>query len=377
MPLERLIDQPRARTLLERMVQDGRLPHALLFWGPPGSGKSVAAMELARWLNCREGLAGPCGLCDACIQFRTLENPHLNYVLPLPGKALVDSEEGELTEAGATELAAIFRRKAEEPYSAAAYTGGQFVLIGQIRAVLHWASRKSFDDLPRVALIDHADRLREEAGNALLKLLEEPPPNFILILTARDQEDILPTLRSRCQAVEFDRLKADTIAHYISREDKIDTATAQRIARLCGGDLSRALEFSEQPQQAQDLHELAINIVRHSLGRNPIEFDTLLEKWNPLTLADQYLILEIISTWLRDAALLQNLGSAGEARIIHSDRLDLLQKFVANCPGADFATAADKVDQARRRLEGNALAPLTLLVLSRELYHAVYHRRAV
>jgi DNA polymerase III subunit delta' len=328
-------------------------------------------------LNCREGLAGPCGLCDACVQFRTLENPHFNYVLPLPGKALVDSEEGELTETGATELTAIFKRKAEEPYSAAVYPGGQFVLIGQIRSVLHWASRRSFDDLPRVALIDHADRLREEAGNALLKLLEEPPPNFILILTARDQDDILPTLRSRCQAVEFDRLKTDTIARFLSQCESINAATAQRIARLCSGDLSRALEFASQPQQAEELHDLAINLVRHSLGRNPLEFELLLEKWNSIGLADQFLVLEIVSTWLRDAALLQNLGAVGEGRIIHSDRLDLLQKFVANCPEADFAEAADKVDQARSRLDGNALAPLTLLVLSRELYRAVYHRRAV
>jgi DNA polymerase-3 subunit delta' len=358
------------------MVQENRLPHALLFWGPPGSGKSVAALELVRWLTCREGLTGPCGQCNSCVQFRTLEHPHLTYLMPLPGKALVDSEEGELTEAGAAELAAILKHKAEEPYSTAVIPGGQYLLIGQIRALLQWASRRSFEDLPRLALVDRADRLREEAGNALLKLLEEPPPNFILVLTASSQDDVLPTLRSRCQAVEFDRLSAATIERVL-RDRGLEEAAAARLARLCGGDLSRALEFASHPEIAQQLNELAINVVRHSLGRNPIEFDALLEEWGKLDLADQLLVLEIISTWLRDAALLQSLGAEAEKRVIHLDRLDLLKKFVANCPVADFVQAADKVDEARWRLRGNALASLILVALSRELYRAVYHRKAV
>jgi DNA polymerase-3 subunit delta' len=376
MPLERLIDQSRARILIERMVQDSRLPHALLFWGPAGSGKSVAAIELARWLNCREGLAGPCGQCNSCIQFKSLEHPHFSYILPLPGKALVNSEEGELTEAGASELSNIFARKAEEPYGSAVYPGGQYILIGQIRALLQWASKRSFEDLPRVALIDRADRLREEAGNALLKLLEEPPPNFILVLTAQSQEDILPTLRSRCQAVEFDRLRTESVERFLTRHGQQET-DARRLSRLCGGDLSRGLNFASQPQVADEFHELAINIVRHSLGRNPIEFDALLEQWNHLGLADQLIVLEITATWLRDAAVLQALGPQAVKRLMHLDRLELLEKFVVNCPEADFAAAVAKVDEACQHLEGNALAPLTLLVLSRELYRAVYHRKPV
>ena len=73
----------------------------------------------------------------------------------------------------------------------------------------------------------------------------------------------------------------------------------------------------------------------------------------------------------------ETLGSEAESRLIHLDRFELLKKFVANCPVADFVQAAAKVDEARMRLQGNALAPLTLVVLSRELYRAVYQRKAV
>ena len=377
MSLNRLISQPRARSLIERMVLENRLPHALLFWGPAGSGKSVAAIELARWLNCRRGLDGPCDICASCVQFRTLEHAHFSYLLPVPGKALVDSEEGELTAEGAVQIAEILKRKGQEPYSLAEYPGGQNILIGQIRALLQWASKRAFDHLPQLALIDHAHRLREEAANALLKLLEEPPPNFILLLTAPAQEDILPTLRSRCQAVEFDRLKAETVEQTLRQKAGLDEASSSRVARLCGGNLSRALEFAAKPQEAEQLYELAINIVRYSLGRNPLEFNPLLESWSQRGYEDQLLVLEIISAWLRDAAILQSLGDAAQPKIIHQDRLDLLHKFVANCPRADFAEATFRVDEARRYLEGRALAPLTLISLARDLYRAIYQKQPV
>jgi DNA polymerase-3 subunit delta' len=377
MPLERLIHQPRARALIERMVQGNRLPHALLFWGPAGSGKSAAGIELARWLNCRQGLSGPCGQCDACRQFATLEHPHLSYLMPLPAKALVNSDEGELTEEGAENLSQILRRKGQEPYRTCDYRGGQFILIGQIRSLLQWAGKRTFDNLPQLALIDRADHLREEAANALLKLLEEPPPNFLLLLTAEAQEDILPTLRSRCQAVEFEALPDAVVSAALQLKTGLGQNQCHTIARLCAGNLSRALEFAADPPRAAQLYDQAINLVRYSLGRNPLEFHSVLEKWAATELPEQHLMLEIVTTWLRDAALLQSLGSAASLRLIHQDRVELLSKFVANCPHADFAAAVLRVEEARRRLSGKVLAPLVLVALARDLYRTIYGRQPV
>ncbi|MCX6641325.1 MAG: AAA family ATPase [bacterium] len=377
MALQRLIDQHRARRIIESMVRDGRLPHAMLFWGPPGTGKSAAAIELARWLNCEQAPSGPCGQCEDCVRFGRLEHPHFSYQIPLPGKALVDSDSGDLTDAGAAQLAEIFSQKGENPYRSAEYSGGQFILIGQIRHLLQWANLRSFTDKPRVALIDHADRLREEAGNALLKLLEEPPPNFFLILTAETPEDILPTLRSRCLLIEFSRLKPETIREQLYTSGYQDDAENSRIARLSGGNLTRALEFAGEPEKTMMLYDLAINIVRHALGRNPLEFDQQLEKWDKQDLQDQMLVLEIIAAWLRDAAMLKETGLEDQPGIINSDRIELLKKFVQNCPNADFIDAVKNVEEARRNLETNALASLTLIMLARRLHKSVYQKDPV
>ena len=375
MPLERVIEQQRARRIIESMVRENRLPHALLFWGSAGIGKSVAAMELARWLNCEQHPDGPCGTCESCVKFRTLEHPHFSYQLPLPASALVNSEEGELTRVAAEQLAEIFKEKGKDPYRSAEYPGSQFILIGQIRSLLRWANIRSFNDKHRLALIDHADRLREEAGNALLKLLEEPPPRFILVLTAETPEDILPTLRSRCHSIEFVRLSTATIEHELRSRGFEETEELRRIVNLSGGNLSRALKYAEDPQQAAQLHDFAINVVRHSLTRSPIELNKIAEAWSRKDHAEQSLILEIVAAWLRDAAMLQQLGEAGEQRVIYSDRLDLLKKFVANCPRADFISAANAVEQARNSLESNLLPPLVIALMARKLYRAVHRRK--
>jgi DNA polymerase III subunit delta' len=374
MPLERLVDQSRARRIIESMVQDNRLPHAMLFWGPPGIGKSVTAIELARWLNCDLSPEGPCGKCDSCIQFRRLEHPQFSYQIPLPGKALVDTDSGDLTEAGAVQLVDIFNKKGEDLYRAAEYSGGQFILIGQIRHLLQWANLKSFSDKPRLALIDHADRLREEAANALLKLLEEPPPNFILILTAESPEDILPTLKSRCLQIEFLRLKSETIEAQLVSRGYSNKQDLYRISRLCSGNLTRALDYAVQPEKSSALFDLGINLVRHSLGKNPVEFDPFLEKWDKEALQDKLQILEIMAAWLRDAAFLKENSKTQPTQVINSDRIDLLQKFVQNCPRADFISAVLAIDNARRNLESNALASLTLITLARKLHRAIYQK---
>ncbi|MBU1652854.1 AAA family ATPase [bacterium] len=372
MPLNRILEQPRARRILESMVTGERLPHALLFWGPPGVGKSASAIELARWLNCHQELEGPCGQCESCVKMATLEHPHFSYQMPLPRKALADADTGELSQSGAEELSEILRAKGADLYASAKFTAAQFILIGQIRSLIRWANVKSFSQKPRIALIDHADALKEEAGNALLKLLEEPPPEFILILTAETPEDVLPTLLSRCQPVEFDRLSDSIIDNELEKRGIQDVDTRKRLAHLSSGNLTRAIDFASKPETMEELMALGIDIVRHSLGKNPLQLNPHLESWNALTADQRTLVLEIITAWLRDAALLSAWGETSLPRLIHTDRIELLRKFVTNCPRADFTEAARQIETARFNIERNVLPPLVFTNLARNIYRTIY-----
>ncbi|TKJ42211.1 hypothetical protein CEE37_00615 [candidate division LCP-89 bacterium B3_LCP] len=375
MPLTNIINQKKALRIIESMVTGHRLPHALLFWGPAGVGKSYAAIELARWLNCEMGKEGPCGNCASCLQFATLEHPHFSYQIPLPAKALVASDSGELSNEGTQRYPEILKKKAEDPYRKVEYSGAQFILIGQIRSLLQWAAKRSFEDKPRLALIDHAGKLKEEAANALLKLLEEPPPDFILVLTAESPEDILPTLQSRCHLVEFSNLSDETIQAELGKRGLQDPSEVNRISHLANGNLSRAIDFFENMDKTNALLDLAINIIRHALSRNPLEMNSWVDKWEKEDLSGRLFILEVISAWFRDALLIKTADVEDNPKVIHTEHIELLQKFVKNCPDADFILAVKHVEEARRSLQGNTLAPLTLLVLARRLYSAVYRKK--
>jgi DNA polymerase-3 subunit delta' len=377
MPLQNIIEQDKTRRLIERMVTEERLPHALLFWGPSGVGKSATAIELARWLSCDEFPAGPCGECRSCLQFRTLEHPHFRWIFPLPRSAFRNPESGDLSDKGTEEVAEVMKRKGNDPYVPVDIAGAQFILIGQIRALIQWATIKTFTGKPRLALVEKADKLKEEAGNALLKLLEEPPPDFFLVLTVETPEDILDTLRSRCHSVEFDRLSSSVIAVELQKRGSEDSEQTRHIARFCGGSLGRALEVAGDLKRANQMQDLAIEIVRHSLTKDPTKLDEYLDEWQTYSHRERMLVLDIVAAWLRDAAVIQALGKDGESRVIHSQRLDLLNKFVQNCPQADFIKAVSYVEKARRLLESNMLPALTLVMLARNLYASVYRRRPI
>ncbi len=377
MPLENVIEQIKARRLLEKMVTEERLPHALLFWGPSGVGKSAAAIELVRWLNCGQFPSGPCGQCRDCLSFQTLEHPHFRWIFPLPRSAFKNPETGDLSDKGAETVAEMMAEKSGDLYAPAEVPGAQFILIGQIRSLIQWATVKTFTGKPRLALIERADKLKEEAGNALLKLLEEPPPGFFLVLTVETPEDVLDTLRSRCHAIEFDRLSPPAVAAQLQKRGWDDSEQTRQIARFCGGSLGRALAFARDPQQTEAIQELAIDIVRHSLTKDPTKLDDYIEEWQKRQPSERMLVLDIIASWLRDAAVIQALGEEGESRVIHARRLELLKKFVRNCPQADFVAAVSNVEQARRLLESNMLPPLTLVMLARNLYASVYRRRPI
>jgi DNA polymerase-3 subunit delta' len=176
------------------------MTHAWLFTGPPGSGRTTAARAFAAALQCPD--AG-CGRCHAC---RTvLAGSH-------PDVRLVATESRQLS-------------------------------IAQIREAVQWASRVPAGGRWNVLLIEDADRLTgnsEAAANALLKMLEEPPPRTVWLLAAPSTEDLLPTLRSRCRSVRLSSPPAAAVAELLVSRDGVDPAMAGFVSRATQGHVGRA-----------------------------------------------------------------------------------------------------------------------------------------
>lgn len=173
------------------------MTHAWLFTGPPGSGRSTAALAFAAALQCPD--AG-CGVCAACRT--TLAGSHVDVRVIRTAQLSIGVDEARALVAGAARLPA----------------GGRW----------------------QVLLVEDADRLTDQAANALLKALEEPTPRTVWLLCAPSVEDVIPTIRSRCRHVGLRTPPAAAVAEVLQRRDGVDPAMAHFAARASQGHIGRA-----------------------------------------------------------------------------------------------------------------------------------------
>ncbi len=201
-----IIGQEKAKHLLGNVMRRKRIPHAYLFTGIPGIGKTSTARAFTMLLNC-ESPSGieACGTCSSCHKMLNGNFPDFVSVQP----------------------------------------DGQNIKIEQIRELNRSLGYAPFAGGYRVCVIHRAEAMTGEAANAFLKTLEEPPPGNIFVLNAVEPRDLLPTIVSRCQRVGFRPLKSHEIMEQLALRTDLDEASAATLARAADGSLGRALKMSD------------------------------------------------------------------------------------------------------------------------------------
>ena len=173
-----ILGQTPVVAMLRQALARRTLPHALLFVGPEGVGKRTTALALAAETMCTAGLGEACGSCIGCVQVAAGTHPDLR----LEGFGV--DERGERRER---------------------------VLIEQVRAVQAFLGGRALSGHGKIAIFEEAQALTEDAQNALLKTLEEPPRGSLIVLVSYNASRLLPTVRSRCHRAAFAPLRAETM----------------------------------------------------------------------------------------------------------------------------------------------------------------------
>ena len=207
-----------------RTIRAGRLASTFLFVGPPGIGKKLFALQLAQGLLCErrpEEALDPCGECPSCAQVLAGTHPDIHVVGKpadgnnIPIKSLIGKDETRNRE-----------------------------------GLCYDISLKPFSGRRKFGIIDDADYLgvgQGESANCLLKTLEEPPPQSILILIGTSEQRQLPTIRSRCQVVRFSPLVETDVAELLlSTGECNDENIARKAAALSGGSLAKAIQWCDE-----------------------------------------------------------------------------------------------------------------------------------
>ena len=236
--------QPAIRQQLDTILSGGRLPHAILMYGEPGSGTLPAALSLANDILCVNPVNGKaCRACASCHRAAKNIHPDMHFLVPLAGaKSLTTQFLEPWREALATNpWLNVFQ------WTQYCEVEGKQVDIHKedIQEVTNHLSLEAYEGGNKVLIIWMAQFLARE-GNRLLKLIEEPPPHTYFILITNQREQVLPTIRSRCMQIFFPPMEQSEITGILTHIYHVDRDTAALIARQSVNDMGRALAVAHE-----------------------------------------------------------------------------------------------------------------------------------
>lgn len=323
MALNKIYGHQRQLSILKRAVDSGKVPHAYLFSGLRGIGKRLAAMMLAKSLQCDAEGNKPCGNCLPCKKVEDGNHPDILVVEP----------------------------------------DGQFIKVEQVRELQRKLGYKPFEGRATVCIIDAADRLNISAANSLLKTLEEPPAQTHLILIAENIRMVIPTILSRCQRINFSPLPTEEVEAILKKDESFASenigSDMKTIAAMSGGSPGKALSMAGAfPMDEKDL------LLKEFIDINSVEKAFLVAE--KMVAKDQVSRLmeklELLKFFLRDV-MLTKLGSSN--KIVNVKQRDIIVKKASQLTIKAIIAKLETISETEKSILMNAnkrLAVETMLI---------------
>lgn len=316
MTFESITGHERQKDILRRALSQNRIAHAYLFEGPDGIGKRLTALAFARALLCDHGTG--CGDCAAC---RKID--HNNH----PDVHLLDAD-------------------------------GASIKIEQVRELQQSMSLTPLEGRYRICLIDGADTMTVGAANALLKTLEEPRANTLLILLSDRPDQLLPTICSRCQRLPFSRLPKQQLATILAHKLDLNETEALILASLSEGSLKKALG-QNRSLYLEKRQKLIQSLSALSSGSTIPTFalaDELATEKDAL--AD---ILDIYQSFYRDILMLKH--GRPHTEMVNQDMMEAIHRQSQTLSTDSLLTKLKALDATRYHLQRNVNPQLALEVM--------------
>jgi DNA polymerase-3 subunit delta' len=274
------------------------------------------------------------------------------------------------------------RRLGDNPYAAIDYvrrpsladpseTSNQQVYyrIDQVRQdIIQPMSLARGEGAYKVNVLIDAEKMREEAANTFLKLLEEPPPQTVFLLTTNRPEQLLPTILSRCQQLRFDPLLPETIEQALVDRENMAPDEASMLSRMADGSYSRALELAEN-DALMTSRELVLDYFRAAYTQKVESLDSCIQELKSQGRERVKSVLRLMLRWMRDLLLYRTMGE--EAPLVNVDQKEAVARFCNNLPDADLEGMVTLVEEAMELAERNVRVALVLTALAQGLARAM------
>lgn len=318
-----------AVNLLKEHVAQKKLRHAYLITGSQGLGKRTLALRLSQAVLCTQPTApgDPCGVCANCRRLAKMEHPDLSVVQP------------ELT--------------------------GGTLKVDQIRDLQHTLSLSPYEAAYRIALLLHFENANPSAANALLKTLEEPGPQVLLLLTADSPENLLPTVVSRCQVLRLGSVQLDTLRQGLQTHYGMDPEKANLLSHLSGGRPGLALTYYHDPElldQRNTWLDEHLRVLTSNRMNRFVYVESLTKEQK-----EREITRQMLRTWhsLWRDIMLDSTGAS--TPLVNCDRLDAIHQIASLLNRDRALRAVTDIEQTIELLDMNANPRLALEVLLLDL----------
>ncbi|MGE4578910.1 MAG: DNA polymerase III subunit delta' [Desulfuromonadales bacterium] len=316
MTFGQVLGHNRQKDLLRRAIASGRLAHAYLFHGADGIGKRLMALAFVRAIFCQNGTG--CGTCTACRKVDHHNHPDLHILEP----------------------------------------DGATIKIEQVRMIQKELSFRPLEALKKICLIDGAEKLNPAAGNALLKTLEEPKGEALLILLSSQKERVLPTIRSRCQQIPFYAVPRAILQQALQEKLGLNESQGHILAALSEGSFKKALGkdkdlFLDQRRE----------LLKALTALSPGSIIALFKLAEEITGEKERFqeILELFQAFYRDLLLYKQ--GMPESELVNIDLLEKIQRVAKRESTATLLAKLEAIAVSRRQADRNVNKLLAMEVL--------------
>ncbi len=338
-----------------------------LFSGREGVGQWPLAVVFAALLNCEAPVkseapdcpVSPCGVCSRCRNILALNHQALSLIAPIPSHKNLE-EAIEFT-------SAVLEEKRAEPYRILTSPTPTSIPIAMAREVKRALSRRGDPGLTRVVLFYRMDKMPAQSADALLKLIEEPPPDTVIILTAERSEALLPTIQSRSQRIRFERVPEEVAVRYLKEHYDVEADPARLAVRISEGVLGRAIELATSSDDGESRRAVGFLLFKSLvLDDNP---DTVGHLMDLMDMRDRGEIEDLLRLWqslMRDCQYYA--ASGDDQNLVNVDFTSEIVKLSRAFENVQVASAAAaQVKNALADLKRNVHIPPALVALSLKL----------